>query len=1211
MAAATRHPIRMAFAAGALGLALGLAPGPLRAAAPADTLAAPAPLFDSARGFRLVASQMLGQENVGGRRHILIDVYLTQGTARVTAPRGYYYQDRDLTALAGDVQLADSTLHVRADSAAWHRDTQLLEVFGNVIVNDHGLRLAGENGFYDRRDETIRLTGSVSGEQASRRFHGDRLDYRRDTGRVVIQGRGRFDDPDRHAVVYGDRLDYDRATGQAWAEGNPSLDWQRGENRLAVAGRRLRFLEGGDRFEAAGDVMVRQERQTVTADSAVFFDRAGVGLFFGHPRVTDGEGIVTGDSLAVHFAGNEIERAVMRGQAMLDYRPADPDLAGERSQVAGDSLIVRFDDGKIGSLQALGRPSVDYAPSYADSARGTGWVKAGADTVLVAITGGAVDRVELQGTARGTYRYRSHVTTDSLEQVDYSSRRIVFRIRDRYITLRGQSQTDYRQLTLKADDIDFDAAREALTAEPRPVLIDHSRGAGQDVVGQRVRYDLRSSRGTIYHGRTEYESGFIFADSLRKVTDEELNAGSGRYTTCDLVGDDREPHYHFTSRRMKILLGDKVVARPVTLYLGRIPVFVLPFYVFSIRKGRHSGLLLPRFEFGLSNQGGRFFENLGYYWAANDYSDFTVRTAYREKPGVFIGEGTARYVQRGVLNGTLDVGHAFGLDRGLNQFALRHNQTLGENFRLTANLEFADPEYRNLRGLSQGIGNRVDRQLRSNAGLTKSWRTAGISLGLSTTIEKALDVDPADGLDETRLSRVLPQLSFSVNSRTLGRVATADRPALLPWASTLSWGVNFNGRVSHSEAERTRYRAASDTTVADTTYAIIDTDSRTGHWTFNLRDNRRLFGFFNITPQLNATEYWVDREFSPGDTTMGFRRAATWSLGLSGGLNAYGTLAPHLFGVEAIRHTFSPSVTLSYNPDFTSLSYVDTAGVRRARFPGVGASRSQALSYSIENRFQAKVRRGGETKRVDLFSWRLGGSYDILAARDGRPRPATDIQSSLNLNRVQGVSLNFSSVHDPYRRLRARSFSAQAGFQLSGKLPGAPGENAATAPAGAAPAPDDGSTPPPDQPAEAQPAVGYDDAPSVYDRPKSGGAQSDALTWRTGFTFSWSGNRGSDDQINGVANVSANADLRLSKNWGMRYTDAYSFETKEFTYHQVDLSRTLHCWEAAFSYRASPLQNEFYFRISVRDLPDLKFESGPGLGAFDSLSRLAPGGTGF
>ena len=257
----------------------------------------------------------------------------------------------------------------------------------------------------------------------------------------------------------------------------------------------------------------------------------------------------------------------------------------------------------------MGRPTIDYAPGRADSARGTGRVQAAADTVVISIDGGSVDRVDLSGGAKGTYRYRSRVVADSLEQVDYSARRITFRIKDRYITLRGEAQTDYRSLTLKADEIDFDADREALTAEPHPVLIDHSRASSQEVVGQRVSYDLNSSRGTIYHGRTEYESGYIFADSLRKVSDEELNAGSGRYTTCDLVGQDKEPHFHFTSRRMKIYLGDKVVAQAGHPLHRQDPGLRAAVLRLLDPQGAALGPATARFEFGFSNgTGGRFFE---------------------------------------------------------------------------------------------------------------------------------------------------------------------------------------------------------------------------------------------------------------------------------------------------------------------------------------------------------------------------------------------------------------------------------------------------------------------------------------------------------------------------------------------------------------------------------------------------------------------------
>jgi lipopolysaccharide export system protein LptA len=1186
----------------ALGAGVFVVPAPARAQI--DSLG------DAGRGFHIDARQMLGQEDVGGLRHILLDMTLRQGAVTISAPRGYYYTGLDLTAMGGGVRLIDSTLTVRADTAAYFRLPRLLEAIGNVILTEPGLRVEGARGTYDRGANVFRLTGNVFGEERGRVFRGDDLDWDRRTGRFVLTGRARLEDPARNAIVRGARIDSD-TTGAALVTGSPVLDWTRDGDAVVVTGERLRIPAGGGRFHAAGNVTVRQGAQTVTADSAVFLDREGLAWFYGAPRVVDADGRVTGDTLVVDFADGGIGGAVMRGNAELDYTPSAPDLVGERSVIRGDSLNVNFDEGRIRSLTALGSPSVNYQPGRADSARGTGRVEASADTVVVELKDGSVDRVRLTGGAHGRYVYRSRAAADSLEIVEYAADRILFRLADRLMQLRGSGQTDYRTLTLKAEEIDFDAAKEVLTAAPKPILIDRAQQGGQEVVGERIAYDLKSTRGTIYHGRTQYEDGYIFADSLRKVTDVELNAGSGQYTTCDLIGKDEDPHFHFTSRRMKIYLGDKVVAKPVTLYIGNIPVFALPFYVFSIRKGRHSGLILPRFEFGLTGSGDRFFENLGYYWAANDYSDFTFRTAYRENPGVFIGEMTARYAKRGVLDGQVELGRAFGLDRGLNQAIVRHRQTLGEGASLTADLEFADPEYRLLRGLGAGIGNRVDRQLRSTAGLSKSWRNAGINMNLNVNIREALDADLNDGVDQETKSRVLPSLNFSVNSRRLGRLATEDRPAFLPWASTISYGLNFRGQNSSSERERTITRAMTDSTAADTTRFLESSDSKNGTWSFNLQDNRKALGFLNVTPRFNLNEFWVDREFSAEDTVMGFRRAATWSLGVSSGFSAFGTVAPKLFGIEAIRHTFSPAVGFNWNPDFRSLTYADprdTTGTRRlARFPGVAGGRSRSLNYSIENRFQAKVRSGEELKRVDLFSWSLNGSYDLLAASEGRPMPASDISSAVDLNRIQGVNLNFRSSHDVYNQLRFNSYSAQASFGLTGRLPGSSGDKAAASSSdGDAPtAPLGGAVV-----ESARPATpGYDRAPSVYDTPQSAGASvGEALDWRASFGFSISGSRTTFSGIESTARLNGKFDLKLSRNWGLLYNNDYSFETNEITYQQLSLRRDLHCWEAAFTYSATPRSSEFYFRISVKSLPDLKFESGQGLGAFDTLSGISPTG---
>ena len=85
-----------------------------------------------------------------------------------------------------------------------------------------------------------------------------------------------------------------------------------------------------------------------------------------------------------------------------------------------------------------------------------------------------------------------------------------------------------------------------------------------------------------------------------------------------------------------------MVARPVVLYVRDVPILWLPFIFQDMRPGRHSGILIP--QFGINDLVrptpgyNRQVANLGYYWAPNDYLDFTGRLDWFSN----------RYVQYGV-----------------------------------------------------------------------------------------------------------------------------------------------------------------------------------------------------------------------------------------------------------------------------------------------------------------------------------------------------------------------------------------------------------------------------------------------------------------------------------------------------------------------------------------------------------------------------------
>ena len=72
------------------------------------------------------------------------------------------------------------------------------------------------------------------------------------------------------------------------------------------------------------------------------------------------------------------------------------------------------------------------------------------------------------------------------------------------------------------------------------------------------------------------------------------------------------------SEKMKIVQNDVVIARPIILHLGQIPVMGVPLGIFPHRGGqRHSGWIMP--GYGENRSRGQFIDGLGYYWVPNDF----------------------------------------------------------------------------------------------------------------------------------------------------------------------------------------------------------------------------------------------------------------------------------------------------------------------------------------------------------------------------------------------------------------------------------------------------------------------------------------------------------------------------------------------------------------------------------------------------------------
>lgn len=628
-------------AAAALALALALtAPG--AAAAPAEP------------PFHITADNMTGGRTEAGDVLFLNgNLRVTRGKTVLTADNGRYERSNGLIDLTGNVRLVDSTTTVTCRHATFSENDDRLNLDGDVVIVDREAVLRAPYGWYDRSTGTAHLGGGVTGHEKKQRLSADETTYLRDSMLVKARGNVHGWDDENDVELASQRVDFDRRSRVAVATGGPVMTTRDKDGAVTTMTALLLRLDSARKIaEAVDSVQVTRDTMRVRANRAVFNDSTGHGFLYGSPRAWDNETVVTGDTLETVAVDRRLERVVVHGDAVMDYAGGRADNAGETSRLTGRRVDVFVTRNRIDSLLAVGAARNEYtAPATAGRTQERNL--ANGDSILVWFKDRKVDRARVVGHAQG--EYRSPVDPkDSLavanEVVKYDGRVIEFVVPKNQIVLEGQAHLTYRELELSSRRVEFDSEKQTLVAQGSPVLLDK----GDRVDGHLMTYDLESRTGTIYQAETKYEQGLYRGDRIRKAGENQLDVLHGSYSTCDLD----HPHYHFAARQMKIYLKDKLVAKPVVFYLRNVPVLALPFYVFPIKPGRHSGFLFPTFEFGFSNRTGQFLRNAGYYWAINDYMDLSLSgDYYQAQPAWAIrGEGNYKllYAFDGRFNGRFE-----------------------------------------------------------------------------------------------------------------------------------------------------------------------------------------------------------------------------------------------------------------------------------------------------------------------------------------------------------------------------------------------------------------------------------------------------------------------------------------------------------------------------------------------------------------------------
>jgi len=376
---------------------------------------------------------------------------------------------------------------------------------------------------------------------------------------------------------------------------------------------------------------------------------------------------------------------------------------------------------------------------------------ASGDTISLYFLENDLNHIIVSGGSQGIY------TPDSISQemdspVSYESEIIDFKVPDEVTTLQENAKLHYEDIDLLAGYVDVDWSTNLLYALPAapgdsvivPIQPSLLQTGQEPMDGDTMTFNLYTQHGKVIKGATKVEDGFYYGEEIRNEDKSIIFVQKSLYTTCDL----KLPHFHFDSDKMKLIQNDKVIAKPVVLYISGIPIFALPFAIFPHQGGsRHSGWIMP--SYGESRIRGQFLDGLGYYWAPNPYWDTKFILNFADRQGITL-KTLNRYKKRYKYSGNLHLETLQFLTGGENDiigikdarktdYVIKwdHNQVLRRQQTFNVNAKYySNGDYNHSTGLQQT--KRLKQQAISNATYRKSWKKSNNSISLNFNVTQDL-----------------------------------------------------------------------------------------------------------------------------------------------------------------------------------------------------------------------------------------------------------------------------------------------------------------------------------------------------------------------------------------------------------------------------------------------------------------------------------------
>ena len=818
--------------------------------------------------------------------------------------------------------------------------------------------------------------------------------------------------------------------------------------------------------------------------------------------------------------------------------------------------------------------------------------------------------------AADTTKARSGSGVDTV--VTYSAKdSIVYSMRTRFMDLYGKTDLQYRTLGLKAERTNVNWTTMTLSATgvadtadkkgKKKIGSPEMKDGGETYDGSQISYNFRTKKGKINVGDTKMDNGYYHGEEIKKDGPDVLYVEDGRFTTCD----KEDPDYYFYSPKMKVIVHDKVIAEPVYFYVADVPLFVLPFGVFPSHGGRSSGFIAP--AYGEDARRGKYLSHFGYYWAASDYWDIATAFDWYTRGG-WANTSNVRYNLRYNLNGTLTTNFAnltsgdpadpnYQKEKDYN-VNWRHHQDIDPTTQFDANFTWTTGSY--YKNFSNNLSDILQQNIVSTATLTKTWEESNSRLSIYAYRDQNL----TNGV----VNEQLPSITFTQGQifpfkpRTTTHEGSTSTSEETPWVQLISLSYNGQGTDNHVRQLFAPNPLNSDSTILHDQY----------HYGFShsiVVNMAPKLGHFTLTPAINYNEKWYPEhteEDSLGQSheVKGLRAVRTYNLGVAASTRFYGLFTPGVFGITGFRHTVTPTLSYTYQPDFSAPgygyygTYTDTSHqVRKYSlfqnevYGGAPSGRSQSLTMNIGNLFEMKYATSDTAQseeKLQLLNLNASLSYNFVA--DSLRFSLISLSYRTELGKY--LSISAATTHDLYdfdenAHTRINRFLlsdkgqlarlTSVSFGLSTSLSGQKKKPAASQTVPSSVQEEQEKVSNGNLPTATEPNTMYQ---GIYNQEEA----DFSIPWNLSLSYSFSQSQADPKQVFRTSAMSTQLSFNLTDKWQISTGAYYDFVRDEFSAPSIGVTRDLHCWTMNFTWRPMGIAEGFLLQIRVKapQLQDLK-----------------------